>query len=324
MEREKIFSGVDIGATKIMVGLINNGGEVLNSRKFNTMPGREWQQIVDETVSQINSLLVDSGYTTDGLSGIGIGCPGTLDLKREIVYSAPNLGWENVHLKDSFESRVNVPVFLENDTNLSTMGVKYFGEGKDKQNIVGVFVGTGIGGGIILNSELLTGSTGTAGEIGHIVVDKNGPRCGCGNYGCLEAFASRASVFKNIIKELKLKAGSTTSQKDLDKIKDETLFIKTSYLNKEPITVAIVNEAARTIGIAISNVMNLINPELFVFGGSLIDSLGEYLVPIIKETALSMAMPGSKENVQFKKTILGDKAPMLGGAALVMKNLERR
>ena len=257
------------------------------------------------------------------LSGIGIGCPGTLDRKREIIFYAPNLGWKNVNIKEYLKSRVNIPVFIENDTNLSTLGISYFGEGKNSEILVGVFIGTGIGGGIVINGKLFTGHSGTGGEIGHIVIDKNGTRCGCGNYGCLEATASRSAIFKNIIKELKANTKNENHKKELDEVKDETLFIKTNYLNKEPITVEIVNKAAIDIGIAVSNIMNILNPDRFVFGGSLIDALGEYIIPLIKKTALSMAMPGSKEDVRFESTVLGDTAPLLGSAALVISNLEK-
>jgi len=318
-----IYCGVDIGATKIMIGLISGKGEVIKSEKFSTESERYWKTIVDEIVVKIQNLCDNSQVNFEDVSGIGMGCPGTLDRERKFVYSAPNLGWKDVSLYEYMKSKIRIPLYIENDTNLSTMGVSYFGEGKSAESVFGIFVGTGIGGGFVVKGDLFTGYSGTSGEIGHMVIQKDGPLCGCGNHGCLEASASRSSVYKNLIKGLKSKEGNKLSSNNYDDIEeDETLFIKKSYLDKEPFARTLVNEAARDIGIAVANVMNLINPEMFVFGGALIEALGDELVPLIKETALSTAMPGSKENVKFIRTVLGDRAPMLGGAALVMTHLK--
>lgn len=196
------YTGVDLGGTKISAGIFDLEGRIIE-RTMVLTPKGGWEKVGDEIVNCIKKITKSANLELEDIKRIGIGCPGTIDIRREIIHIAPNLHWKNVPFRRYLNEQLNIPVRLENDVNLGTLGVSYFGEGKGISSLIGIFVGTGIGAGIVINGELYIGYTGTAAEFGHMVVDINGYQCGCGNRGCWETIASRISINRIIDEYIK-------------------------------------------------------------------------------------------------------------------------
>jgi glucokinase len=217
-----------------------------------------------------------------------------------------------------------VPVFVTNDCRASMLGI-YVTELKSKpRNVLGVFIGTGIGGGLILNGESYSGFNNTAGEIGHMVVDVNGPKCGCGNKGCIEAIASRTAIFRQI------KTGVEKGEKtiltemlggNLDEMKSGDL--RKALRRGDKFVRGIIDEAALNIGVATANLINVFSPEVVVFGGGVIEALADEMMEIIVKTARDHALPGTMKDVQLIASKLGDNAAITGGAVLARREAKQ-
>src|SRR5437867_9610959 len=202
--KENYVVGVDLGGTKILAGVFDSSLECIGTAKVSTKAQRGTDAVIERIARSVNEAVDEADLTLKQVGGIGIGAPGPVDGDTGNVISAPNMpGWKEVPLKKELEKQLGVPVFVGNDANVSMLGV-YVAELKSKpKNVVGIFVGTGIGGGLIFNGELYSGFNHTAGEVGHMVIDVNGPKCGCGSRGCFEAVASRTAIFQRIKEGIK-------------------------------------------------------------------------------------------------------------------------
>jgi glucokinase len=239
------------------------------------------------------------------------------------VLFAGNLGWKDVPLRKELEKRLDLPVAVENDCKICMLGI-YRTELKSKpRHVVGIFLGTGIGGGMIIDGKLYSGFNGTAGEIGHMVLDVGGPKCTCGNLGCFEAHASRSALFRQI--QAAVKQGEKTILTemlgpDLENLRSGDL--RKAYRRGDKLVEGIVEEAAEYTGIAVGNIINLINPEVVVLGGGVIDALGDEMMSHITKTALDHAMTGTAKGIDIIATKLGDDAGITGGAVLAKEDLK--
>ena len=231
---------------------------------------------------------------------------------------APNLGWRDVPLKAELEARVGFPTFVDNDVNVGTLGEHAFGAGRGIDNIVGIFVGTGIGGGIILQGELFHGASKTAGEIGHIIVKAGGPRCGCGTRGCLEAIASRTAMTKQfrkaILKKEKESVLSELTGGDLGAIRSGVL-AKAVRLN-DKLTLKVLKKVTKYLGIGIGSIVNFLNPEMIVLGGGVVEALDDTFLDDIRAATEKYSLPNTLDGVQIVRAELGDNSGILGAAAL--------
>jgi glucokinase len=263
----------------------------------------------------------EADLTMKQIAGVGIGAPGAVDFNAGTVIFAPNMeGWKDVPLKKELEKQLGVPVFVENDCNIAVLGV-YVAELKSKpRNVVGVFVGTGIGGGIIINGDLYSGYGHTAGEVGHMVLEISGPKCGCGNKGCFEALASRTAIFQQI------KAGVKDGEKTIltEMLGNDLEDLRSGDLRKairrgDKFVDRIVESAAEYIGIATANLVNILNPEVVVLGGGVLEALADEMMGVIVETATDYAMPGAMKGVEIIASKLGDNAGITGGAVLARR-----
>jgi len=322
MSNGHFYGCIDIGGTKIRLGLVDRNGRVVFRKMFLTPVRESWDAVIDLLLENFKDMLRDAGISFKQLPGIGVGCPGTFDAARETISFAPNLNWRNIPIKEYLSERLPVPVWLENDTNLSTLGVAHFGEGRSKNSLLGIFIGTGIGGGIILNKELFTGSTGGAGEIGHMVVRQNGPKCSCGNRGCLESIASTRAIYGRLHASYMKHHRNNDVYADFIANANKSLAVKLAYNSGEPVAVKVVNEALFTLGMGIVSLINILNPEMIVLGGGLSEALGDVMLERVSGTVTRHAMPGTFEKVQIVRTCLGDDAPIAGAAALVKYHMK--
>ncbi len=315
------FLGVDLGGTKILTGVFKNSLECIASSKLSTKSQRGVEEVIERIARCVQDAVDEADLSIKNVAGIGIGAPGAVDFASGSVIFAPNLeGWKNISLKKDLEKALGVPVFVENDCNMAALGV-HAAELKGKpRHMVGIFVGTGIGGGLILNGELFSGVNHTAGEVGHMVLEVNGPKCGCGNKGCFEALASRTAIFQRI------KEGVKDGQKTLlvDMLGSDLKDLRSGDIRKairrgDKFVDKIVEEASEYIGIATANLINIFNPEVVVLGGGVIEALQDEMMGVIVETAKDYAMPGTMKGVEIIASKLGDNAGITGGAVLARK-----
>jgi glucokinase len=313
--------GVDLGGTKILAGVFNHSLECIGSAKLSTKSQRGVDKVVERIARCVQDAADEADLTLKQIAGIGIGAPGAVDFGAGTVIFAPNMeGWKDVPLKKELEKQLGVQVFVENDCNIAALGV-YVAELKSKpKHVVGIFVGTGIGGGLIINGELYGGVGHTAGEIGHMVLEISGPKCGCGNKGCFEALASRTAIFQQI------KAGVKDGQKTLltEMLGDDLDDLRSGDLRKairrgDKFVDRIVEGAAEYIGIATANLINVLNPEVVVLGGGVIEALADEMMSVIIETAQDYAMAGAMKGVDIIASKLGDSAGITGGAVLARR-----
>ena len=313
--------GVDLGGTKILSGIFNGSLECIGTTKVSTKPQRGVDAVIERIERCVRDAVDEADLSLKQIAAVGVGAPGAVDFGAGSVIFAPNMeGWKDVPLKKELEKHLGLPVFIENDCNIAVLGV-YVSELKSKpRSVVGIFVGTGIGGGLILNGELFGGCNHTAGEIGHMVVDVNGPKCGCGNKGCFEALASRTAIFQQI------KAGIKDGEKTLltEMLGDDLGDLRSGDLRKairrgDKFVDGIIARAAEYIGIATANLVNILNPEVVVLGGGVIEALADEMMSVIVETARDYAMPGTMKGVEIVASKLGDNAGITGGAVLARR-----
>lgn len=308
--------GIDLGGTKILTGLVNKGnGEVLYSIKQKTGKEKDEESIVEKLKLSIKELLETSHFDTAQIDSIGIGAPGQVDRQRGVLISAPNLNCSNLNLKAILEREFYIPTYLGNDVGIATLGEMKFGAGEGFNNFVCIFVGTGIGSGIAENGKIRYGATGTAGEIGHIIVDAGGRPCGCGGNGCLEAYASRTAIEARILGALKKGRSSVITEFMRDGKSISSKIIRKALEHKDELVTQVLYEASDYLSNGLATVINFYNPELIVLGGGLIDAIDEFYERTITK-AKTKALPIPAGKIQFKKAQLGDFSGVIGACFL--------
>jgi len=319
--KTKYYVGVDLGGTKILSGVFRNSLECVGTAKLSTKSQRGVAAVIERVARCVQDAVDEADLSLKQIVGVGIGAPGSVDFDSGTVIFSPNLeGWKDVPLKKHLEKLLGVPVFVENDCNIAALGV-YAAELKSKpRHMVGIFVGTGIGGGLVIDGHLYSGFGHTAGEIGHMVLEVNGPKCGCGNKGCFESLASRTAIFQRI------KAGVKDCQKTLltDMLGDDLEDLRSGDLRKairrgDKFVAHILEDAAENIGIGVANLVNLFSPEVVVLGGGVMEALADEMMSIIVKTARDYAMPGTMKGVEIIASKLGDAAGITGAAVLARR-----
>mgnify|MGYP000129475417 CR=1 FL=1 len=318
---EKKYSiGVDLGGTNIVSVIVNCQGKIVNRLKVPTLAERGKEATIKRIIETIHENIVQSTIAPADIIGIGIGAPGPLNIERGIINFAPNLpGWRDVPLKKILEDEFNMKVVLENDANAGAWGDRCFGIGRAVRNLVCFTLGTGIGGGIIINGRIYHGSNYGAAELGHMTVNKDGPRCNCGNYGCLEAYSSATGIknrIRNRIKEgIKSKFLNFNNNNELvESLRLKSIF-ETARKGDE-LTKDIVEEAISYLGIAIANIANILNPEMVVLVGGITNEGDKLLIPL-REEVKKRAFYSNYKSLKIVIGKLGGNAGVLGAAALL-------
>ena len=313
---KKYSIGIDLGGTKILIALVDREtGEVLHHVKKKTKKDKGPKNIIKKMLEGIDELLEESGKTLDDISSIGVGAAGQIDRQNGILIAAANLDCYDLNIKGILSEKFNIPVFVGNDVEIAAIGEQKFGAGKGCDDFVCVFVGTGVGSAIIKDGKIITGATGTAGEIGHIIVDLNGRQCSCGAHGCLEAYASRSAIERRI--EGALKKGRKSCILDyLETGKSITSsMIQKSIEREDELVLQCVTEASEYLSGGIASIINFVNPELVILGGGLIEAVDYFYQKTIKK-ARAKSLPVPAEKIQFKKAMLGDYSGVIGAAFL--------
>ena len=315
--------GVDLGGTKILSTIFDTSLEKLGSKKKKTLPSEGSESILEKIVTCIEQAMEKTGFDISEIAAIGVTVPGVFDRKTGVVITTPNLPFSQFPLQSLLEERLSAPVRIENDVNAGTYGEFTKGAAKGYKHVVGIFPGTGIGGGLILDGKLFTGATGNAGEIGHMIINPSGPLCGCGRYGCLEAHASRSAIAKDAV----FLANSGAAPQTLEAFGTDysrytsKVFSKAGSGGDEAIA-ALADRAAWYLGIGMANCVNLLSPEVIVIGGGLIERLGDRYLTIAESSMREHAMVGICEEVAVVAASLGDDAAVVGAAALAREHAD--
>lgn len=302
---QKLAIGIDLGGTNITGAQVTKKGRLLKIEKIKTNAKEGKAKVIKRIKDIIHTLM------TDNVEGIGVGSPGPLSSKKGIVYNPPNLpGWKDVPLRDIISREFGLPVILENDANCACFGEKWAGAGKKVKSLICLTLGTGIGGGIILDNKLWRGIDDTAGEIGHMIIDPDGPVCGCGNYGCLEAFSSATALVKKAIDELPHLNKNTLTARD----------IYESAKKGDILARRLLEDAGRYLGIGIASLVNILNPEMVVLCGRMTGAGKFILSPLQREVKKrSFAVPGRRVKICLSE--LGEYAGVIGAAGIVWEEL---
>jgi glucokinase len=310
--------GIDLGGTKILVAVVSAKGEILGQAKKST-PGREGPEaVIGQIESAVKKALKKADLKLKDVGGIGIGSPGVVDASTGVVRFAPNLArWEEVTLGSELQQRLKRSVVVGNDVDVATYGEYALGSGKGCNSMVGIFPGTGIGGALILDGKLHTGARGSAAEIGHMVLQANGPLCGCGRRGCAEALASRTALERDLWAAMRFGRQTALRKEVKQGERIRSGMLARAAKAGDPLVMETLARTAQYLGLLAGSVVNLIDPEMIVFGGGLIEACEQWLMPTIRGTAQQHYINRlDLDNVRIEVATLGDYAGVLGAAML--------
>jgi glucokinase len=306
--------GFDLGGTKMLAAVLDDEGTIVARNKNRTTSGGN-DAIFDQIVATIDEVLVKAGINRSAIDAIGIAAPGPIDMHTGTILNTPNLGLLDFALADRLRAVMEAPVVLENDVNAGLWGEFVAGVARGKRHVVGIFPGTGIGGGLILDGRLFEGKSGAAGEIGHITVQSDGRRCGCGNHGCLETVSSRTAIARDLAllamngqSPVLAEAGAT----DITRVKSG--LIRKALDAGDPGVAEVVDQAAYFLGIGMASMVNTFDPEMIVLGGGLIEKLGARFTDRAEATMRARAMSRLVASVEVAQAQLGDDAAVVGAA----------
>ena len=316
--------GVDLGGTNIVVGLLPiEGGDIVGLQALPTEVHRGAKFVVDRIINLIEGsmeqVFAEHGGSRDSVAGVGIGSPGPLNRATGTVIDTPNLGWRNFPLRDLISNAVRLPATLDNDANCATYGEWWLGAGKDVNHLIGLTLGTGIGGGIVLNGEIFHGFSDAAGEIGHMTIDSTGRRCKCGNYGCLEAYASGPAIALRAVEGIE--AGADSVLPELVDGRLENLTAATVYegvVREDEYATEVMKDTAKFLGAGVANLINILNPQMVVIAGG-VTRAGEHLFTPLRAEVRRRAFRTAEEVCRIVSAELPGTAGVVGAAA-VFKN----
>lgn len=312
-----LILGIDLGGTKIVGGVVDAAHQILGRAKRPT-PAREGAAaILEALVAVARAAMEEAGVGPADLAGVGVGSPGPLDADAGIILFSPNMNVRDFALGPDLSRELGRPVLVQNDVRVAGYGEFRLGAGRGYQEILAAFVGTGIGGCVIQQGRIRTGVTGNAGEIGHVIVKADGPLCGCGGRGCLEALASRTAITRRVRKAVR--KGVPTSLSRLLSSKNSQLKSKdlaVAVQSGDAVAIQEAHRAARFLGLALGGLINLIGPEIVIIGGGVTEALGDSWFELVAATARNQAMADPKGQVKIERSALGDDAGLLGAALM--------
>ena len=315
--------GFDLGGTKMLAEVFDSDFTQLSRKRRRTKGHEGVDAGVNRIIQTLHKALEQAEITPERLGGIGFGCPGPLDLDRGIVIEAPNLGWNQVPIKETLEQEFGCPVVIANDVDAGVYGEYCFGSAQNARCVLGVFPGTGIGGGCVYDGKILRGEKSSCMEIGHIQIMPDGPLCGCGLRGCVEALASRLAIsaaaaqaaFRGQAPKLLEVAGT-----DLSNIRSGAL--AQAIEGGDAVVGQIVREAAEHIGTAVATVIHLLSPEVVVLGGGLVEAMPELFVETVANSARKHVLTSYEKSFKVVEAKLGDDAAVIGAAAWARRLIE--
>ena len=313
-KRKPITLGVDLGGTKVDVAVVDGAGGIIFSRRYSTNPQKGPDGVIADITTYVKDCL---GKTSEDILALGIGVAGQVEPSAGNVRFAPNLRWQNVPLKNELEKGIGLPVIVTNDVRAATYGEWLYGAGHGVDDLVAIFVGTGIGGGVISGGRMLEGCSNTAGEIGHITIRTDGRRCNCGNMGCLEAYAGGWAIAERVKEAVKCNAESGLYLLKLaGGVENITaVALNKAYQDKDPLACQLVEETGKYLSAGIVSIVNAFNPCLIILGGGVIENLTIF-ISMAEQGVKKHALKAASTHLKIVKAGLGEKAAVIGAAAM--------
>ncbi len=323
MPKQKAYAlGIDLGGTKTLAAIVDiTTGEVIASARKRTR-AEKGQNFVSQRIIELSSAAIDAAKlpANAGIVAVGVGAAGQIDRKGGVVIDAPNLGVKDMPLREILNKQFGTPVAVGNDVEVAALGEYLYGSGRGYSNFVCVFVGTGIGSGIVQNGRMYTGYTGTAGEIGHMIIQFGGRLCGCGCRGCLEAYASRTAITKVIMAEIHHGRESVLAEEAQRQLKEGETIIRSGLLAQalnrgDDLVTETITEAAEYLGYGLASVMNFYNPECIILGGGVIEAIDLLYERAVHRASIT-ALSAPARKTKITRTKLGDFSGVVGAACL--------
>lgn len=311
--------GIDVGGTNVKIALVDDNGKIIYSNSVPTYAKMGYEYTVNNIKQAIKDLMKETNTTPSDIEGIGFDFPGQVDCKTGVVKLAPNIpGWVNVPIAQMIEDEFHIPTRIDNDVRCAALGELKFGAGRGCENFICITVGTGIGSGIVINGKVVRGATNAAGELGHIKLQMNGgPICGCGDTGCLEAFASGPAIVA--MAQEYITGGKSTKFREMAAVEGGEItpyMVAKAAEEGDPVAKRIFEIVGEYIGIGLTSVINLLNPERVIIGGGVAES-GELLLGPIRKTIKERAMVVAGNAVEIVPAQLGNSAGVIGASMLI-------
>ena len=308
---------LDVGGTKVLGAIFNEKKEIVyRLKKKSKEQGDSTQNVEKVIISVVEEMIEESGIKKKDIHAISSSAPGVIDQNTGVVLFTPNLPWRNYDIRSSMEKKFGIPFYIGNDVNLGVLGEYKYGVARGYKNIVGFFVGTGMGGGLILNGELYTGNQFKGAEYGHMILDPEGPLCNCGQRGCLEAFSSKQGMSAYIRQQV-----SRGRESMMADAVSEGVFrskaLKKALAAKDPVAMEAVDRACHYLAIATGNMINTISPDLVIYGGGIIEAMGDLFLSKILAEVDRYCMTAIRPTVDIKNAALGDDSVIYGALALI-------
>jgi glucokinase len=313
--------GIDLGGTSVKLAILSEEGEVLQKWSILTDNSNHGVKIMPDIIESIKHHLNLYRLTSEDFLGIGMGAPGAVDRSKGTVTGAFNLNWTTSQpVKETMEQETGIPFYLDNDANVAALGEKWRGAGGNRDDVVFITLGTGVGGGIIADGNLIHGTAGSGGEIGHMTVDPEGFECTCGKRGCLETVASATGVVKLARKHAEEYAGDSILKKLIDDGQEITSKMIFDFAKEGDVLAAmVVDRFAYFLGLACSHIGNLLNPSSIIIGGG-VSAAGEFLLEKVNHYFLGFAFPNVQQSTKLMLAELGNDAGIVGAAFLALNS----
>lgn len=310
---------LDIGGTKVLGVVFNSKKEIVYRLKKKTKAGGDSSENVEEVIINVVKELINaSGIKKSDIHAIAAGAPGVINQETGVVLFSPNLPWKNYNIRKPIEDEFGCPFYIGNDVNVGVLGEYKYGAAKGYKNVVGLFVGTGMGGGLILNGDLYTGHKFKAAEYGHLILDPEGPLCNCGQRGCLEAFSSKQGMSSYIRQQVSRGRASAMAEAVTDGV-FKSKALKNALAEGDVVAIEAVNRACHYLAIASGNLVNTFSPDVVVYGGGVIEAVGDIFMQKILAEVDKYCMPSIRSTVDFKKAALGDDSILYGALSMIKK-----
>jgi glucokinase len=319
---QQLVLGIDLGGTKILAAVVDARGRIQARAQLMTEAEGGPEAVLGRVAAAARQACAEAAVELSAVGGLCVAVPGPFDPETGVVELAPNLDWHDQPVRAPLQADLGLPVWLENDVRAAVIAEHRHGAGRGRRHLLGVFVGTGIGGGLVLDDKVYRGSTYVAGEIGHVKIRPDGPPCGCGQVGCLETFASRTAIARRIAEAAA--AGEETSLSEIvgaDLAPASGAQIGQAVAAGDGLTRRIVEAAARDLAIGLGGAVNLLNPELIVLGGGVVEGIGDHFVGLVDRALRDSAMPSARAAVELVRSRLGDDAGAVGAAEVARARL---
>ncbi len=314
---EKYNICLDIGGTKVLGAVFDSKDNIVyRYKKKSAENGASSQNVEEVIISVVDELLKATGIKKSQLNAISAGAPGVIDQGNGIILFTPNLPFRNYDIRTPMEKRFGVPFYIGNDVNVGVLGEYKYGAARGYKNVVGFFVGTGMGGGLILNGSLFTGNQFKAAEYGHMVLEPDGPMCGCGQRGCLESFSSKKGI-SDYIRQQAARGRQTEMAEHVQNGVFRSKYLKKAIEHNDRVTMEAIERACYYLAIGTGNLINTLSPEVVIYGGGVVEATGDMIRDRVAESVDRYCMPSIRATVELKTAELGDDSNIYGSLAMI-------